>query len=946
MKKAFGYILLLIALASLAAGCLREIDPAMPGGKSPLLSVRPRVFNATREEIATKAKDDTTANIVAGDEVNARDELRENFFGSLDIFVKRQSDGPGTAWFKEYHLNAGDAGVIVDPSKYDNESLLDKAKQALASNWAEQGYVTDTPYDIYVTANNPHTAAGVAPANLTALRALTTTSNDIFRYYLTYTPSQEDRIYYTNCMYSEKKNFLMDGKIEGWTIDPSTSEQVFDVDLKRAAAKVLLTVNFSDKKTMPMISETSESNPVADTLKDANGRVVYGSLKEYMQYVGRSAGEPRIKPVNFSLTASDVAYTGDTVPATESLLVIDGNYTTFKEGDSADNTDNTFAVVTYTYPVDWSSDGSRTPYILLSVFYTRNSDGDQLRSYYRIPICDESTTTALERNNIYIVDVEIASLGSSNASFEAQDEELRIEYHVIPWTETNMTQEATTVKVSDTKYLTIIPTEYILKGDGEQSVDLQWFASVSTDDGRVVDIDESSLKVSYINYQSNTVDIKGTVTKQVRNDGGTLVTATAANTDGKRDIVVTSTAPNGSTAKGEKVTITLTPNGIIKIDSDALLSRAIKDITFNVYLRNASGVDPVPITIRHFPLDNIQSFTGLWSSRWDGTMENKEYNEYTSSLATAQGWGSYNTHTNPSVSYDEYMMYTGAKTDNSATTTLTNAQISTIFGVTNNNQRNANAYATGANSLETAKYYNGKYYWVTRTGNYNYTYTYHVADTFTLTGTVYSRHVQATVPSTGSWVEWGGHDGTTQQGIFTAKVYYNNMCYGITDHDSRGSSYTNLTNNHMYVLQITSTSNKYVIGRPVLDSNYQSQDKVVSPAFMIASQLGAVNTTNSDTTAASHCGTYMEVGEDGKRFVGWRLPTKQEIEVIISYQTGTNTQNVTMVTVLGGQYYWALDGTTAYVSSGSGGSTTTGYVRCVRDLTLEEVEQLNNRTSF
>ena len=150
----------------------------------------------------------------------------------------------------------------------------------------------------------------------------------------------------------------------------------------------------------------------------------------------------------------------------------------------------------------------------------------------------------------------------------------------------------------------------------------------------------------------------------------------------------------------------------------------------------------------------------------------------------------------------------------------------------------------------------------------------------------------------------------------------------------------------MYVLQITSTSNKYVIGRPVLDSNYQSQDKVVSPAFMIASQLGAVNTTNSDTTAASHCGTYMEVGEDGKRFVGWRLPTKQEIEVIISYQTGTNTQNVTMVTVLGGQYYWALDGTTAYVSSGSGGSTTTGYVRCVRDLTLEEVEQLNNRTSF
>ena len=981
MKKASGFILLLIALVSLAAGCLREIDPAMPGGKSPLLSVRPRVFNATREEIATKAKDDTTANIVAGDEVNARDELRENFFGSLDIFVKRQSDGPGTAWFKEYHLNAGDAGVIVDPSKYDNESLLDKAKQALASNWAEQGYVTDTPYDIYVTANNPHTAAGVAPANLTALRALTTTSNDIFRYYLTYTPSQEDRIYYTNCMYSEKKNFLMDGKIEGWTIDPSTSEQVFDVDLKRAAAKVLLTVNFSDKKTMPMISETSESTPVADTLKDANGRVVYGSLKEYMQYVGRSAGEPRIKPVNFSLTASDVAYTGDTVPATESLLVIDGNYTTFKEGDSVDNTDNTFAVVTYTYPVDWSSDGSRTPYILLSVFYTRNSDGDQLRSYYRIPICDESSTTALERNNIYIVDVEIASLGSSNASFEAQDEELRIEYHVIPWTETNMTQEATTVKVSDTKYLTIIPTEYILKGDGEQSVDLQWFASVSTDDGRIVDIDESSLKVSYINYQSNTVDIKGTVTKQVRNDGGTLVTATAANTDGKRDIVVTSTAPNGSTAKGEKVTITLTPNGIIKIDSDALLSRAIKDITFNVYLRNASGVDPVPITIRHFPLDNIQSFTGLWSSRWDETYTQTTVREYSFNPA-ADGWTSWDGYEdNIECTRAEYnaasegksmqVQNNGTPTDHDASdyyvnysTGQTGSTVQTQYR--NNVTQGVNRYNTNGEA-NAALGADGYWYWGdTRTtgdsGNYDwrgnngtsttgtrYRWTNYYRTQYKKTryyARRYYRDVTKDIPSTGSWVEWGGHDGTTNQGIYTAKVYYNNMCYAISDHDSRGSSYTNLTNNHMYVLQITSTSNKYVIGRPVLDSNYQSQDKVVSPAFMIASQLGAVNTTNSDTTAASHCGTYMEVGEDGKRFVGWRLPTKQEIEVIISYQTGTNTQNVTMVTVLGGQYYWALDGTTAYVSSGSGGSTTTGYVRCVRDLTLEEVEQLNNRTSF
>ena len=146
----------------------------------------------------------------------------------------------------------------------------------------------------------------------------------------------------------------------------------------------------------------------------------------------------------------------------------------------------------------------------------------------------------------------------------------------------------------------------------------------------------------------------------------------------------------------------------------------------------------------------------------------------------------------------------------------------------------------------------------------------------------------------------------------------------MSNYYTRNSRYSNLDNPHMYVLQVTSTSNKYALGKPVLDGNYQSQDKVCSPAFMIASQLGAVSTTNSGTTAATHCGTYMEVeAGTGKRFVGWRLPTKQEIEVIIGYQDGTYTNGVTMVTVLGGAYYWALDGTTANVPSGSGGSTTT-----------------------
>lgn len=88
----------------------------------------------------------------------------------------------------------------------------------------------------------------------------------------------------------------------------------------------------------------------------------------------------------------------------------------------------------------------------------------------------------------------------------------------------------------------------------------------------------------------------------------------------------------------------------------------------------------------------------------------------------------------------------------------------------------------------------------------------------------------------------------------------------------------------------------------------------------------------------------MEVGEDGTRYVNWRLPTAAEINIIIDYQEGTNTSGKTIMPVLTGNYYWALNGEsqpTGYNNANSG-TATNAYVRCVRDLTLEDIERLNN----
>lgn len=140
----------------------------------------------------------------------------------------------------------------------------------------------------------------------------------------------------------------------------------------------------------------------------------------------------------------------------------------------------------------------------------------------------------------------------------------------------------------------------------------------------------------------------------------------------------------------------------------------------------------------------------------------------------------------------------------------------------------------------------------------------------------------------------------------------------------------------MYVVQITKTSDKYVIAHPTMKATGLSDDDVVSPAFMLASQLGTVTTFSSGTDAANHCKTYKEVGTDGTEYTGWRLPTQSEIGVIINFQ---NEDNAPMDVVLLRYYYWAADGKKAYNKYGTG-STNNYFVRCVRDLTEDEIQQL------
>ena len=157
--------------------------------------------------------------------------------------------------------------------------------------------------------------------------------------------------------------------------------------------------------------------------------------------------------------------------------------------------------------------------------------------------------------------------------------------------------------------------------------------------------------------------------------------------------------------------------------------------------------------------------------------------------------------------------------------------------------------------------------------------------------------------------------------------------------NNNGYDVNGLTNNRMYVIQVKSTNGKYSIGHPKLASDGSSPDQVVSPAFMIASQLGAVRSAGfNSTTAIQHCKTYREVGTDGTVYDGWRLPTNKEVNIIIDYQGDSNSP---IDEVLSGSHYRTLSKETQ--ATGISGDNNEAFVRCVRDLTPAEIERLEQQ---
>ena len=147
-------------------------------------------------------------------------------------------------------------------------------------------------------------------------------------------------------------------------------------------------------------------------------------------------------------------------------------------------------------------------------------------------------------------------------------------------------------------------------------------------------------------------------------------------------------------------------------------------------------------------------------------------------------------------------------------------------------------------------------------------------------------------------------------------------------------------NKRLYTIQhsVTKSSNTYSVAKPS-DKN----DNTVSPAFIIASTINSrLQSIGSNDEAKKYCEQYKEKAKTRKGedldLSGWRLPTKEEVKKIISLQSGNNAIPNDL---LQGESYWTFDGDKSEEQSNA--NYKGAYVRCVHDLTPDEIEKIEDQ---
>lgn len=711
----------------------------------------------------------------------------------------------------------------------------------ISGNWKNRFQDHET-CDVYVIANLHIHSSGNNTASDTDLEQIQTLSDlqqlvDEYKYI------------YQSVSQDSKMPFTMSGRM-GWK-KPAESSNVYtiSVELTRLAAKIEISLDLKFTTDQTTINGTTYRYPTNDDI----GQLQY-SVHNY-------ATNARVLPGNDDTFGYTIASAVET-----SLKFMD-----------TDNSDNSVPkIIAYTYPTEWSNDILKETYVILNAQLKSTTDQGEnpqyMNNYYKIPLrLSTDDNKKLERNHWYKVKATITAKG--NATPDKPVEVTNVQYEVAPWYDTN-------IDINGDTPLYLELSEYDVVMRNVDTYDLT-FASSSqiVKDPTDVTSQKAEIEIKEI-YYKNKYGKKIDLT----NDEN-IIDNTYLSVEGGL-------------------------NGHLVIHSPIPVNKTIRYITLTVknaqYDESNSGTHSCikTVTIKQYPLEYITGISGLYSyldentGAWPNDLYQLNYNSWVVDKNTEPQQYTINKSLKDSAIVKGLNGHIGD-----------NKEMKSKFYVENNNGEGRIFRIDLSYLKDYEKVPAG-------TGKYNNVYTYEGKEkgNYTITATE-SEWGDYTQNSDKDYIEknvdgLGGytlaiknvgknkgdysHSYISQQGgnyIRTKDTdFIPNLVYYLEDNGTA-------SNNQMYHVVITSTSGDYQLGRPIMkeeivDPNNLDNDKLVSPSFMLASQLGNSSTISWED-AKNQCKNYVEVGINGEVYDDWRLPTAAEINIIIKYQTNSkvNTQD-------------------------------------------------------
>lgn len=815
----------------------------------------------------------------------------DNVIHYLDVFIFDSETGQ---LVPNCYFHFGDGSNIVNPVCL------------ISGNWKNRFQDHET-CDVYVIANLHIHSSGNNTASETDLEQIQTLS-DLQQLV------DEYKNIYQSVSQDSKMPFTMSGYCR-WTPAESSNVYTISVELTRLAAKIEISLDLKFTTDQTTINGTTYQYPTNDDI----GQLQY-SVHNY-------ATNARVLPGNDDTFGYTIASAAET-----SLKFMD-----------TDNSDNSVPkIIAYTYPTEWSNDILKETYVILNAQLKSTTDqgGDPqyMNNYYKIPLrLSTDDNKKLERNHWYKVKATITAKG--NATPDKPVEVTNVQYEVAPWYDTN-------IDINGDTPLYLELSEYDVVMRNVDTYDLT-FASSSqiVKDPTDVTSQKAEIEIKEI-YYKNKYGKKIDLT----NDEN-IIDNTYLSVEGGLNghLVIHSPIPVNKTIRY----ITLTVKNAQYDESDQGTHSCIKTVT-----------------IKQYPLEYITGISGLYS--------------YLDENTGAWPTGLYQ------LNYDSWAVDKNTEPQYTINQSLENSAI--VKGL--NGHEGLNGHI-GDNKEMKSKFYvennngEGRIFRIdlsylkdyekvpAGTGKYNNVYTYEGKEkgNYTITATEsawgdYTQnsdkdYIEKNVDGLGGYtlaIKNVGknkgdysHSYISQQGgnyIRTKDTdFIPNLVYYLEDNGTA-------SNNQMYHVVITSTSGDYQLGRPIMkkdeeivDPNNLDNDKLVSPSFMLASQLGNSSTISWED-AKNQCKNYVEVGINGEVYDDWRLPTAAEINIIIKYQTddkvNTKDDRAVMDYVLNyeGQSnpdYWVSRSNYFMHIPASGEGTLQGgssdaehRVRCVRDFHVGE----------